>query len=332
MVVMEVAAPAAPLTVAQAAAKLRTRLVLRQHEIWGAEEDAAPSSGPGAAAAVLQAVDAGVLRAARGRYPGGVRIDASSFCAWLLRQVPPPPAAPAPVRGVDPASRALHPASAAAWIAFGDAWAPERVASLLDWMHRLQLMLCDHKAGRIVLEADALELVEMELKEGATFTEAACALEGALRDLRIEAYAADDGRILHAGDFSTAARIDVLHGRFVADDAVAVFSPDWERAAAAAARIGAVRLSGRDVLGVFGRRRSTAMARKRAAAALLDLFEAWRRGESAMPTRATWERDLGRDLAGTAYAAGAVWTAVTADPRYVAARARGRRSAKNRPT
>jgi hypothetical protein len=59
--------------------------------------------------------------------------------------------------------------------------------------------------------------------------------------------------------------------------------------------------------------------------ALRALCQAWLRGDGPMPKRVEWVAGLGLKLAGTAHAAGAVWTQVTSDPVYAALRKAGRR-------
>ena len=154
----------------------------------------------------------------------------------------------------------------------------------------------------------------------------------ALKTLSVEAYAADTGRILDGGDFASPIWLDILAGKYVAGPAAMMFTDDWVRAVAAARRIGAVRLSGTDLIKKFGRRRSNTLMRARAADALRGLFEVWRCGDGPLPKRVDWEAGLGADLAGSSYAAGEAWKEVTKDPAYAAARARGRRpGAKNDP-
>lgn len=274
---------------------------------------------------LLQAIAAGVIRATRGNAAVDMRLDASSFCAWLLRSGVEAPKQPLAVSGIDSTSREIHPATAAAWIAFGEALAPERVAAFLHRVHRVQLMLCDHDAGRVVLDPETLALANETVAAKVAFDAACIELEIAIRTLTVQAYAADEGRILHAGDFAGPITLDVVKARYVAGPAAQVLSDDWYRAAAAAKRIGAVRLSGSDLIKKFGRRRSNAWSRRRATAALRALFELSRRGDGPLPKRVDWEPGLGAELAGSKYAAGEVWKEVTNDPTYAAARARGRR-------
>jgi hypothetical protein len=322
--------PARTLTLADAGRKLCAWRSCRHKELYGVESketDAIPE--------LLQAIEGGVVTSTRDAHSGDVVVDASSFYAWRLRQSTSlSDVKPLPVRALDKDARDIHPATATAWIAFGDAWAPERVAAFLNRAHLLHLMLGDVKCGAITLDADTLGMaLKMEAGD-ATFARARDELETALKTLGIGACAADDGRILHAGDFANSIWLDVVAGKYVASPAAMMFTADWERAVTAAHRIGAVRLSGSDLIRKFGRRRSNGLKRARAADALRGQFEAWRRGDGPLPKRVEWERRLGAELAGTKHGAGVVWKEVTKDPAYAAARKPGVRPAtkKNTPS
>lgn len=96
-------------------------------------------------------------------------------------------------------------------------------------------------------------------------------------------------------------------------------SDDWYRAVTAEL-VGTVRISGAhpdQYLGSPSLQRFC--RRRRAAAALSWLLEAWRRGDGPMPTRADWESGRGVQLAGSRYAAGVVWKMsrrIRTTPRY----------------
>ncbi|MEZ5960554.1 MAG: hypothetical protein R3C30_09045 [Hyphomonadaceae bacterium] len=273
---------------------------------------------------VVRAIEAGVIEAPVASSAKEVCVDVASFHAWLLRQGVAPPGNPPPVNRLDVTSRHIHPATAAAWITFGDAWQPDRVAAFLNRIHRVHLMLCDHDAGAVVLDPATLALANEILAAEVVFNKARDEVEIEMRTCGVESYAADAGRILHGGDFASAIWLDIVKGRYVVSPIVEMLSDDWYRAKAAADRIGAVRLSGSDLMKKFGRRRAMTLARNRAAPALRDKLETWRRGDGPRPKRSEWEAGVGADLCGTRYAAREVWTQVTRDPAYAEARKPGR--------
>ncbi|MEQ1812081.1 MAG: hypothetical protein ABL889_19290 [Terricaulis sp.] len=273
---------------------------------------------------LVQAIEAGVIRVTGGGSVVDTRLDASSFCAYLLRLGVEMPNTP-PVGVIDSTSRDIHLATAVAWLAFGDVLSPARVAAFLHRMHRVHLMLCDHHAGIVVLDPATYALATEMLAAKAAFDAACEELEIEIRKLSVQTYAADDGRILCAADFAAPIALDVVKGRYVAGPAAQMLSDDWYRAVAAAERIGTVRISGAHLVNTLGRRRFNALSRRRAAAALSWRLEAWRRGDGPMPTRADWESGRGVQLAGSRHAAGVVWEDVTKDPRYAEVRKAGRR-------
>lgn len=268
--------PARTLTLGEAARKLRAWLASRHMEIYGVETEETQVIAP----ELLCAIEAGVVISTRDAHSADILVDLSSFDAWRLRQSASlSDVEPLPVRKLDQDARDIHPATATAWIAFGDAWAPERVAASLHRAHLLQLMLEDHDCGRVTLDASALALALKMKAADVRFLEARDELEREMKRRGIEAYAAETGRILNAGDFANPIWLDVLAGKYVAGPAAMVFTDDWVRAVAAARRIGAVRLSGSYLIKKFGRRDSNALmrARRRCAARTVGSWAARRR-------------------------------------------------------
>lgn len=316
--------PARSLSLSVATKKWVSWRRLRHLELYGVE----PETIDGPAPELVGAINAGVIISTADASSGEIELDPSSFVAWLLRQGIMPCVAPRAAATLDPTMRDVHPATAVAWIAFGEVWSPERVAAFDALTDRLRNILYDHAAGVVVLDAKAFGLALALEARAFVFLDARDKLEAAVRIGAVEAYSANEGRVLHAADFANPLWLDVLNGKYVANTWTMVLTEDWERATAAARRIGPVRLSARDVIALRRRPSASARQRKHAAEVLRTLFEVWRRGDAPMPVRADWEEGLGREIAGSRNAARVVWAEVTRDPAYAAARARGRRAGR----
>jgi hypothetical protein len=266
------------------------------------------------------------------------KLDRGSFHSWLAlaplesllgAALPEPAPADLDSKRVD-----VTPLEAVTLMAFGEAWSSERVNARGARALQVRGMLADDRAGKALLGDAARQCLwrqyEADVAHDDELNKARIFLEALIRGGPEGAFSVAAARPLTSADFVTPIWLDVLLGEFIPSVDLPLFDEERERARAACARIGPVRLSAEALLcrgiGKPARTRVTTASHARARLHLHKLIAQWISGEGQMPKKCDWLVGDGLAIAGSKRAARDVWDEVVqSDERFAPLRRPGRR-------